>query len=120
MRWAFSAGLLLVAPACPLAGEADVLAASARQDARGSWTVSATIAHGDTGWEHYADRFDVLDEAGTLLGTRILLHPHVEEQPFTRTLTGLDIPSAVSRITVQAHDSQHGTGGAGVEIVLER
>jgi hypothetical protein len=119
MRWACSAALLLFA--CPVwAGEADVIAATAQMDASGTWSVSATIRHADTGWEHYADRFDVLDEDGNVLGSRTLLHPHVEEQPFTRSLHGLAIPSGVQTITVRAHDSVDGLGGASIDLTLER
>ncbi len=118
MRLAFSLLGLLALPAW--AGEADVIDASALQDARGTWTVSATIRHDDTGWEHYTDRFDVLDEAGNILGSRTLFHPHVEEQPFTRSLSAVSVPDDVTRITVQAHDNVHGLGGATAEIILER
>lgn len=102
------------------AGEAVVLAASASQDIRGTWTVSATILHDDTGWEHYADRFDVLAPDGTVLGSRTLFHPHVEEQPFTRSLSSLSIPDDVDVIIVRAHDNVHELGGETVEVVLER
>lgn len=119
MRWAFSVAALLAAGTAH-AGEADVTAASAIKDIRGTWTVSATILHADTGWEHYADRFDVLDEAGNVLGSRTLFHPHVDEQPFTRSLNALTIPDDVSIITVRAHDSVHELGGETIEIILER
>ena len=81
-----AAGALLVAsvqsgPA--RAGQASVLDATAVANPNGSYTVSATIAHADTGWKHYADKFEVLAPDGTVLGTRVLYHPHVDEQPFT-------------------------------------
>jgi hypothetical protein len=50
-------------------------------------TVHVTLTHPDTGWDHYADGWEVLDADGTRLGLRELLHPHVDEQPFTRSLT---------------------------------
>lgn len=53
--------------------------------------ISVTLAHGDTGWEDYADAWEVLDMEGTRLALRELAHPHVEEQPFTRSTT-LDLP----------------------------
>lgn len=110
---------LILAPAAQ-AGEADITAATAQQDIRGAWTVSATILHADEGWEHYADRFDVLGPDGTVLGSRTLFHPHVDEQPFTRSLSSLSIPDDVDVITVRAHDSVHELGGETVEITLER
>ena len=42
-----------------------------------------TVQHADTGWDHYADAWEVLAPDGTVLGTRTLLHPHTDEQPFT-------------------------------------
>lgn len=119
MRWAFSAAALLIAGPT-WAGEADVLSATAERDGGGTWSVSATIRHADTGWDHYADRFDVLDADGNVLGSRTLFHPHVDEQPFTRSLNGLAIPEGIDTITVRAHDSVHGLGGATVPIDLER
>jgi hypothetical protein len=119
-RTALCGVTLFVASQTASAGEADVLAASAERDMRGTWTISATLLHEDTGWDHYADRFDVLAPDGTVLGSRTLFHPHVNEQPFTRSLTGLSIPETVDVITVRAHDSVHELGGATVEITLER
>ena len=55
--------------------------------------VSVTLAHPDTGWDHYADGWRIETEDGTIIGTRELLHPHVEEQPFTRSLTVNDLPT---------------------------
>lgn len=55
--------------------------------------VSVTLAHADTGWDHYADGWRIESEDGTVIGTRELLHPHVEEQPFTRSLTVNDLPN---------------------------
>lgn len=120
MRILASLMCLLGALPVAFAGEADVIAASAVQDLRGTWTISATLQHADTGWEHYADRFDVLDETGTVLGSRTLFHPHVDEQPFTRALTALNIPETVTIIQIRVHDSVHGLGGQTVEIMLER
>lgn len=109
--------LLSASPA--LAGKADVVAAEARRTGD-SWRISATVAHSDTGWDHYADAWRVLAPDGTVLGVRELLHPHVNEQPFTRSLSGVRIPQGVERIRVEARDSLHGWGGAQVEIDLVR
>lgn len=98
------------------AGEADVTAATAR-DTGGSWTVAATIKHTDEGWKHYANSFQVLAMDGTVLGTRVLFHPHVNEQPFTRSLGGVKIPAGTAKIRVRAGDLVHGYGGK--EVVLE-
>lgn len=57
--------------------------------------VSVTLAHPDTGWDHYADGWRIEAEDGTVIDTRELLHPHVEEQPFTRSLTVNDLPDGL-------------------------
>ena len=92
------------------AGEASVLKVRATLSPDGSYRFDATVRHDDTGWDHYADRWDVLDASGNVLATRVLLHPHETEQPFTRSLTGVRLPDGISRITVRAHDKIHGNG----------
>ena len=99
------------------AGTADVLKAKAKQSNRQTWQVSATIKHGDTGWDHYANGFEVLAPDGRVLATRVLHHPHVNEQPFTRSVS-VTIPQEISHITIRATDSVHGSGGAEVTVKL--
>ena len=74
------------------------------------WHFAVTIAHGDTGWDHYADGWGVYLPDGTELGFRKLLHPHVEEQPFTRSLSGITIPDGVTEVIIRPHDSVDGWG----------
>lgn len=74
----------------------------------GDWTVNVTLKHEDTGWKHYADGWRVVDEKGTVLGMRTLYHPHVNEQPFTRSLSGIKIPTKTNKVYVEAHDLVHG------------
>jgi hypothetical protein len=107
-------GLTLAAPA--YAGEADVVDVTATRSGA-TWRFDVTVAHADSGWDHYADRWDVLTPDGALLGSRILYHPHVDEQPFTRSLDGVTIPPGVTRVIVRAHDTVHGAGGR--EFTLE-
>jgi hypothetical protein len=118
-----SAGLVVVAVQCLLsgslqAGEADILGVEVQRSDDGTYTFKATVQHGDTGWEHYADRFDIITSDGRILGTRTLYHPHVDEQPFTRNLTGVLIPGGVNKIIVRARDSVHGYGGKTLEVEL--
>ena len=113
-------GLAMLANGGTSAGEADVVAAEAAVAADGTWRFSVTVRHADEGWDHYADAWDIVAPDGTVLATRILHHPHVDEQPFTRSLSGIVIPEDVATVTVRAHDSVHGHGGATVEVVLER
>ena len=118
---ALLSGLAAVPVAAPAwAGEADVLRAEALAENGGAWRFRVTVAHGDTGWDHYADKWDVLAPDGTVLGTRVLLHPHETEQPFIRALGGVKIPENVAEVTLRAHDSVHGYGGKEVTVKLSR
>lgn len=117
MRIAILALVLVLAAGAARAGEADVIAVEASRERPGTWRFDVTVAHADEGWGHYADRIEVVAPDGTVLGTRNLAHPHVDEQPFTRSATGVVIPEDVRSVTVRANDSVHGYGGA--EILVE-
>ncbi len=113
---ALSVLTMVAAPA--RSGEADVVDASARRQADGTWTFSVTVAHADEGWDHYANRWDIIGPDGTVYGERVLLHPHVGEQPFTRSLSGVAVPDGIARVTIRANDSVHATGGKELDIDL--
>lgn len=78
------------------------------ENQRSSWVFHVTLKHGDTGWDHYADAWRVVTEDGKELGTRTLYHPHVDEQPFTRSLGDVKIPADANVVYVEAHDKVHG------------
>ena len=109
----------LTAPAAR-AGQADVVAAEAVSEGAGIWRFHVTVAHGDTGWQHYADKWDVVAPDGAVLGTRVLLHPHETEQPFTRSLGGVKIPVGIEAVVLRAHDKEHGYGGTEMTVQLTR
>lgn len=109
--------ILALLPLGALAGQADVVAVTAARTGE-TWRFDVTVVHDDTGWDHYADAWRVIGPDGTVYGTRELAHPHVGEQPFTRSLSGVAIPAAVDRVSVEAHDSVHGWGGRAVEVSL--
>ncbi len=101
------------------AGMADVVDAKASRSGD-SWRFDVTVRHDDTGWDHYANRWEVLAPDGTVLGVRELAHPHENEQPFTRSLSGVEIPADVATVTIRARDSEHGFGGAEIQVKLGR
>ncbi|MFT6559695.1 hypothetical protein [Sneathiella sp.] len=92
------------------AGKADVIDVVIKKTEADMYRFSVTVLHDDAGWDHYADRWDVLDEKGTILGTRVLMHPHDHEQPFTRSMK-LSIPMHVKTVTIRARDKKDGYGG---------
>ena len=100
------------------AGEADVVDVRAYKTSSGTYSFYVTVQHADTGWDHYADKWEILGPDGKVLGTRVLMHPHVNEQPFTRSLSGVQIPQGVKTVTVRAHDKVHGWGGKTMSVDL--
>ena len=99
------------------AGEADVVAATATKTGENTYRFDVTVAHDDTGWDHYANVWQVIGPDGAIIGERILAHPHVNEQPFTRSLSGVSIPTDITGATLRAGDLVHEFGGA--ELYLE-
>lgn len=124
MRYYVAAGTLCLslascaATTAAKAGEADVVAVEAARAGAGTYRFDVTVSHGDEGWDHYADAWDVVAPDGTVLGTRTLLHPHENEQPFTRSLGGVAIPDGVAEVTLRAKDSVHDYGGAEMTVRL--
>ena len=120
MRWL--SVLLLAAVICggsAQAGPADVISASANCSGT-TCSFVVTVRHEDAGWDHYANAWEVLGPDGAVLATRILRHPHVDEQPFTRDLSGVDLPAGLDSVRIRARDSEHGFGGREVVVRLER
>lgn len=99
------------------AGEADVVDVKITGSGE-RFNFSVTLKHADEGWDHYADKWEVVGPDGTIYGTRVLAHPHVDEQPFTRSLSGVEIPAGIGKVTVRAGDSVHGFGGREMEVTL--
>lgn len=61
-----------------------------------------SLRHPDTGWDHYADGWRVETADGTVLATRVLAHPHVNEQPFTRSQGGIVVPDGTRTVHIRA------------------
>ncbi len=74
------------------------------------WRFDVTLQHADTGWDHYADGWGVYTPDGVKLGYRVLAHPHVNEQPFTRSLGSVAIPAGITQVIIRPHDLVHGDG----------
>ena len=108
--------LILLSVSPVMAGEADVVGVKIIKEGTGTYRFDVSVRHGDEGWKHYADKWDVVAPDGSVLGTRELAHPHENEQPFTRSLAGVRIPEAVNQVTVRAHDSVHEYGGAEMSV----
>ena len=117
-RWIPIIVLMGLLGATAAAGPADVESVSVRASADGTFTFSVTVRHADEGWDHYADRWEILTPEGVKLGERILYHPHVSEQPFTRQVSGIAVPPEIDAVVIRAHDSVHGFSGAAKTVAL--
>jgi hypothetical protein len=111
---------LLLTTTAAWAGEADVIQVDIKRTGGDTYFFKVTVRHADEGWDHYANKWDVVAPDGKVLGTRTLYHPHVDEQPFTRSLSDVIIPVSIAEVTVRAHDSVHGYGGETVTVAVPK
>ena len=95
-----------------------MIGATVDRRSAGLYDFDVTIRSRDTGWDRYADRFEVLAPDGRVLGVRVLDHPHENEQPFTRELSGVAIPRGIDRVTIRARFKPVGYDGATLTIAL--
>ena len=93
---------------------AHVTGVSYQRTGADTYTMSATVRHDDT-QEDYAD---VIHFAGENVenGERELLHPHINEQPFTRSQSGV---TASGEVLVSADDTVQGEGGTAITLDLD-
>ncbi|MGI9616347.1 MAG: hypothetical protein ACR2QO_25755 [Acidimicrobiales bacterium] len=96
----------------------DVLEATADQGGDGTWTFAATLSSPYDSPERYADAWRVVGPDGTVYGIRELAHDHANEQPFTRSQSGIEIPDDVEIVTVEGRDQISGWGGETVDVSL--
>ena len=112
--------LILIMSQTALAGPADVVEVKVTKSGPGVYSFAVTVRHADSGGKHYADGWEVVGPNNKVLGKRVLGHPHVHEQPFTRSLSGVAIAEGTGRVRLRAHDKVHGFGGREVEVDLPR
>ncbi len=107
---------MLCAASAVLACKADtksvpeVVGVDWQKEEDGTYTFRVSLRHDDSGWDHYADRWLIESLTGQELARRVLRHPHVDEQPFTRELEGVRLPTGTHTVIVRGHCSQHGYG----------
>ncbi|MBO6520545.1 MAG: hypothetical protein JJ900_08635 [Rhodospirillales bacterium] len=113
------AALSLLLPGPLSADEPAVLDVTAFANPDGTYGFNVTVTHRDEGWSHYADKWEVIGGSDNrVLGTRTLYHPHVDEQPFTRTLSHVEVPIGVTQVTVRAYCNTTGVGARTFTVTL--
>ena len=109
--------LAALLPAAGLADSPEIVAATAERVGMG-WRIDVTLKHPDTGWDHYADAWEVLNAKGKVIAVRELMHPHVEEQPFTRSLINVMLPDGIQDIFIRGRCSEEGWEGEAFKLHL--
>ncbi len=108
----------LIASTTVLADPADVVKVEVMSHGDDRYTFSVTVKHNDTGWEHYADAWVIFIEDGQNLAARNLQHPHVDEQPFTRSLPYVYVPADIKTVIIRAHCSRDKFGGKEITVMI--
>lgn len=116
MKYRFA--LLACLATGPALADSPMIEAARAEKQGASWRFDVTVSHPDTGWDHYADAWRILDAQGRELGQRLLAHPHETEQPFTRSLSGVLIPEDVSEVWIEGRCLVDGWSGARFRIGL--
>lgn len=99
-------------------GLADVVQVSVSGEAAAA-VFSVTLSSPDTGCTQYADWWEVLSQDGALITRRVLGHSHVDDQPFTRSGSPVEV-SPQADLWVRAHMNPGGYGGQAMRGSLEQ
>ena len=104
----------------PALAKAPVVVDAQAQPGATGWTISVTLSHPDSGWDHYASGWEVLAPDGARLGYRELAHPHVDEQPFTRSLSGVELPDGIDHVLIRPRCTLDGWAASPTRLDLKR
>jgi len=115
----FFSSLLVIFSTALSANEVEIVMTKFTKKAD-TWHVSVTLRHDDAGWNHFADVWRIVDEKGKELSKRTLFHPHDKEQPFTRYISAVRIPSGTKIVYIEAHDKKHGWSKQRIKVDLNK
>jgi len=104
----FFLSVLLLMSSMVHASEVEIVSAEAECDKGRYCLFRATLRHADSGWNHYANLWQVMTTDGKLLVKRVLYHPHVNEQPFTRNSARIHVPASIKQVVIMAGDLPNG------------
>jgi hypothetical protein len=98
----------------------DVIDVVVEEESVGVFMFTVTMSSPYDTPERYADGWRIVGPDGTVYGEHTLTHDHANEQPFTRTQSGVAIPAEVDEVTVEGRDLEHGYGGETVTVTVDR
>lgn len=96
----------------------DILAAKVTSRGGEIFDFDVTVSSPYDTAARYADAFRVMTTSGAVLGERVLLHDHKDEQPFIRDLYGVRVPPGIVSVTIQGRDLKFGWGGKTIEVAV--
>jgi len=80
------------------------------QGSTGKYNFYVTLSSNETGCNQYANWWEVLDENGSLLYRRILVHSHPDDQPFRRAGGQVNVTPSQT-LYIRAHMNTSGYKG---------
>lgn len=83
-----------------------------------TWTFALTVRSDDISATEFGDSWELRTLDGEVLATRVLAHEHINEQPFTRSMSGIVIPDGIKTVIGVAHHNVGGYCGETLEIQL--
>ena len=92
------------------AGTPNIVSASAQKRVNNTYDFTVVVRHDDDNRKHWVNRWDILTPNRTLIKSRVFLHGHPHEQPFTRQLKKVMVPAGAGFVYIRAHDLAHGFG----------
>jgi len=102
------------------ANEANILNVGIKNEGNDRYTFNVTVQHEGKGWDHYADRWEILTPEGEIVAIRVLRHPHIKEQPFARNLPFVPVSKDINEVTIRAHCSVDEFGGKEIMLKIPR
>ena len=87
------------------ASKAEIKNVTVSKSSNNLYTFNVTILHNDTGWNHYINKWTIVDSNDNIIATRILHHPHVNEQPFTRSKSNVLIDGTSKEYFIKIYEN---------------
>ena len=101
-----------------MASEVQILSVQVDCNNQQQCSFDVTLKHADSGWKHYANYWQVVDDKGDVLVERTLYHPHVNEQPFTRSSSPVLLSRELKKVWIKAGDNVSGLNSKAYSVKL--